>query len=312
VNGDRDEDPTLIRGVDGRFYVVWSSKRRGGVHLFIKSSEDGRRWNGEERVTYGEHEDYYPSLSQSRDGTFHLVWFRLERRQKNPDIWYSTSRDGRIWSDATRISRSTEPDWSPSLLEDSEGVLRVVWSSSETENRELVMARSDDRGATWSAEQQVTRSSEEDDFPQLLEPMPGRLVLVWTRYRKGSKLLSYAKDASAEIVLSRFGDGRTWSPPEVVSPEDPKNRYLDLLPFAFAGSSGELLLSWTSSRTDKHGDILLRDLAGDPGAYRRLTTETKDDYDGRIIRTARAGQYLMVWVSNREGNPAIYSRFVER
>src|SRR5215510_661244 len=76
-NGD-DEDPSVMLARDGRFYVAWSSKRQTGVNIYIKSSEDGRTWSSEERVTIGPGEDYYPSLAQTRDGTFHITWFRRE------------------------------------------------------------------------------------------------------------------------------------------------------------------------------------------------------------------------------------------
>src|SRR6266542_92427 len=90
-NGD-DEDPSVMLARDGRFYVAWSSKRQDGVNIYIKSSADGQTWSTEELVTIGPGEDYYPSLAQTRDGTFHIAWFRLERAQEDIDIWYSRCR----------------------------------------------------------------------------------------------------------------------------------------------------------------------------------------------------------------------------
>jgi hypothetical protein len=36
---------------------------------------------------------------------------------------------------------------------------------------------------------------------------------------------------------------------------------MDLLPFVFTDAAGQLYLSWTSSRTNRQGNILLRNLA---------------------------------------------------
>src|SRR5262245_32471104 len=68
-NGD-DEDPSVLLARDGRFYVAWLSKRLNGGNIYIKSSEEGRTWSAEERVTIGPGEDYYPSISQTRHATF--------------------------------------------------------------------------------------------------------------------------------------------------------------------------------------------------------------------------------------------------
>jgi hypothetical protein len=308
-NPDQDEDPSAVLAQDGRFYVVWASKRNSGVHLFIKSSEDGQTWQNEERITYGLSENYYPSLIQSKNGTFQLAWFQLDKRQKDMDIWYSRSKDARTWTEPVQISHNPGPDWAPVIHEDSHGILRIVWSSSQTQNRELFVTESRNGGQSWSSERQITNSPEEDDFPQMIETKNGELILAWTRYAKGSRLLSYTKDASAELVMARSMDGVHWSAPEVCSPPDEKQRYLDLLPFIFEDSGRQhLYISWTSSRTGRLGDILMRDLSMEANSIVRLTIEDKADYDAKIVRTRDPGRYLMVWVSNREGKTDIYSR----
>jgi hypothetical protein len=306
-NGD-DEDPSVMLARDGRFYVAWSSKRQDGVNIYIKSSEDGRTWSAEERVTIGPGEDYYPSLAQTRDGTFHIAWFRLEREQADMDIWYSRSQDARTWSIPVQITNSPKLEWAPSILADSSDALHIVWSSGKTGNRELFESRSDDGGLWWSPERQITQSDEEDDFPHMIETREGERILAWTRYRKGSPLLDYLIDTSAEIVISRSWDGVNWSAPEVSSPKDEKRRHMDLLPFVFTDAAGQLYLSWTSSRTNRRGNILLRNMASEASAYSLLTTERTSDYDAKIAPTKTPGQYLMVWVSDREGTREIYSR----
>ena len=307
-NGD-DEDPSVMLARDGRFYVAWSSKRLNGVNIYIKSSEDGRTWSAEERVTIGPGEDYYPSLAQTRDGTFHIAWFRLEREQADMDIWYSRSQDARTWSIPVQITNSPKLEWAPSIHVDSRDTLRIVWSSGKTGNRELYVSRSDNGGRQWSCERQITQSDEEDDFPQMIETSKGEWILAWTRYRKGSPLLDYIKDTSAEIVIARSRDSLNWSVPEVSAPPDEKVRLMDLLPFVFEDAdSGQLYLSWTSSRSNLWGNILLRNLALESSAYRLLTTEQTSDYNAKIAPTKTPGQYIMVWVSDREGTREIYSR----
>src|ERR1044072_4952040 len=61
-SAEENEDPSIILARDGRFYVVWSSKQRGGVDLFISSSADGRNWSEERRIYDIPAEDYNPAL----------------------------------------------------------------------------------------------------------------------------------------------------------------------------------------------------------------------------------------------------------
>jgi hypothetical protein len=307
-NGD-DEDASVMLAQDGRLYVAWSSKRRNGVNIYIKSSEDCRTWSTEERVTIGPGEDYYPALTQTRDGTFHIAWFRLERKLKDMDIWYSRSRDARTWTNPVQITDSPKLEWAPSIHADSRDALRIIWSSGKTGNRELFASRSDDGGYRWSPERQITQSDEEDDFPHMIETSKGEWILAWTRYRKGSPLLSYIKDASAEIVIARSRDSLNWSVPEVCSPPDEKRRHMDLLPFVIEdAASRKLHLSWTSSRSNRRGEILLRNLESEASDYRLLTTEKEGGYDAKIAPTKTPGQYLMVWVTKLDGKRGIYSR----
>src|SRR5262249_17916478 len=84
---------------------------------------------------------------------------------------------------------------------------------------------------------------------------------------------------------------------------------MDFLPFVFEdAASRQLYLSWTSSRSNSLGNILLRNLASEQSVYSLLTTERTRDYDAKIAPTKTPGRYLMVWVSDRTGEIEIYSR----
>src|SRR5262245_66068757 len=42
TNPDQDEDPSVVLAQDGRFYVVWASKRSSGVHLRSEERRVGK------------------------------------------------------------------------------------------------------------------------------------------------------------------------------------------------------------------------------------------------------------------------------
>ena len=169
---EENEDPSIILARDGRFYVAWSAKQRGRVDLFISSSADGRVWSEERRIHDIAAEDYNPALMQSRDGRFHLVWCQLQRKEGRTDVWYTTSKDGKVWDKPKSIT-NRGIDWAPTIYEDNKGTLRILWSSRRSGSRDIWVTRSLDGGKTWLAPDQVTRSSEEDDFPNALQAANG-------------------------------------------------------------------------------------------------------------------------------------------
>jgi hypothetical protein len=304
-----DEDPALVRADDGTFHVVWAAKDAGGqVDLFVRSSRDGRSWSAPVRITDHPDADYYPALTQARDGTLHLTWFRLHPKAGRMDIWYAHSRDGRRWSRPIAITERDGIDWAPAIYEDTDRVLWILWSSDRTASRELFAVRSGDGGRSWSRAQQLTDSPEEDDFPHVLD-VRGERVLVWTRFRAGSPLRSFHRDASAEVVRATSRDGLHWSEPVPCTPADPGNRYVEMLPFAFTDSAQDrVYVSWTSNRSHKSGDILMHEFAPAPAPIRQLTTSERSDYDAKIVPTGRTDEYLMVWVSTRDGKADIFVR----
>jgi hypothetical protein len=246
-DGEVDEDASVVRTRDGRFRAVWWSKRNGQVDLFTRFSDDGATWTDERAVTNDPGEDYHPSLIQSRDGTFHLTWFRFVRDVVRKDIWYARSADGRTWSRPVRIS-TAGLDWAPAIYEDSFGMVWIVWSSGRSGNRELYAVRSGDGGRTWSHFMQLTDSPEEDDFPTVIGRPNGERTLAWTRYAQGSKQHDYYRDMSAEVATATSKDGLRWSAPVTQSPADPERRYVDILPCLSATRTDDTYI-WPGRRT---------------------------------------------------------------
>jgi len=305
---EENEDPSIILARDGRFYVVWSAKQRGRVDLFISSSADGRTWTEARRIYDIPAEDYYPALMQSRDGTFHLVWCQLQRKEGRTDVWYTRSRDGKRW-DKPRSITNRGIDWAPTIYEDNTGVLRILWSSRRSRSRDIWMTRSLDGGKSWLSPDQVTRGLEEDDFPHALQATSGENYLVWTRYRRGSAMLELHKDRSSDVVLATSRDAVVWSAPVVASFGDPDNKYVDILPALFQDpNGGQVFVSWTSGRTGVRGDILARSITSPSSRVYQLTRWEGSDYSSKIAPTRQPGEYLMVWVSTREGKPDIFAR----
>lgn len=308
ANPEADEDPTAVLARDGRLLVVWSGKRNDGVHLRLKTSRDGRSFGTESTITRGgAEEDFCPSLLQARDGAFHLVWFRLERESGKTEIWYMRSDDARTFGDPRRITNDPALDWAPQIHQDADGVLWIAWSSARSDNRELFAVRSVDGGQRWSPPDQLTRSAEEDDFPQLVHPR-GERTLVWTRYASGADHNDYWRDSTAEIVAATSSDGLRWSAPTTWSPPDTGDRYTEFLPFAFESADGRVFVTFTSDRSDSRGDIVLREVSNADAPLLQLTDSENPDYSGKVVPLPERGAYLLVWVTVESGNTDILAR----
>lgn len=302
-----DEDAAAIAAADGSLRVAWSSNADGRVDLVWSRSSDGRSWSTPRAITRDAAEDYYPALLGSPDG-FELVWFRLDRTRGWTDVYCSRSADARVWSEPLNVSRSGQ-GWAPSPYRDASGDLCVVWSADRGGERDLLGACSLDRGRHWSEARELTSGPDQDDFPHVLVRRSGELVLTWTRYRPGSRRSAYFRDASAEIVLSTSRDGRTWSHPRPISPADPDSRYVDFAPHAFESHDGDrLFVTWTSSRSDRRGDIVMRQISAQETPIHRLTETADPDYGGKVAATRNPGEFLLVWTGTRGGRHAIWSR----
>jgi hypothetical protein len=113
----------------------------------------------------------------------------------------------------------------------------------------------------------------------------GERVLVWTRFRAGSPLRSFHRDASAGVVRATSRDGLHWSEPVPCTPADPGDRYVEILPFAFTDSAQDrVYVSWTSNRPHESGDILIHELA--PARPSASHQSKRSDYDAAIVPTA--------------------------
>jgi hypothetical protein len=125
----------------------------------------------------------------------------------------------------------------------------------------------------------------------------------------GSARAAYFRDTSAEVVMATSSDGRSWSTPRVVSPADSEERYVDFSPHAFESQDGtRLFIAWTSSRSDRLGDILVREVSAPAPPILQLTETDEGDYGGRVAPTSQPGEFVLVWTGIRSGHYGIWAR----
>lgn len=292
-----DEDPSLLKAQDGTLYLVWYSDQGGAADLWLTRSKETFSWSKPQPIITQPTGDFYPTLIQAQDNTFHLSWFGIDPKTRNADIYYSNSNDAINWSDPIQITTSPAIDWVPSLMQDNKGVLRIVWSSDRIGNKEIFLVSSDDNGNTWTDPKQITHTKSADDYPFLAQQDDGTYLLTWTRYTPQGEP-AFATNPTSEIVLSTSNDTLNWSSPIVISSEDQKHKVTDTYPIIYKHNK-KYFVSWTSNRIDAFGNIVARSLSNE--TIITLTKSKKADYTGKIV-SLNETTIAMTWVSNRENN----------
>jgi len=200
--------PVLVPGRDGYVFAAWWS--RPDDNLWVAASADrGASWGGLQRLNpeagsvpfLGGSRPAFPSIAAGTGGRVTVAW--QDYGTGDWDILLAqTDDDGGTWSQPLRINDSLLGDqFMPALAAGPDGSLHAAWYDSRTGNVNLVYARSDDGGETWSTNVRVT--SEETpifhgrlgDYLGLAVGMDGEAFMVWTDRRNGEQSIFFARSS---------------------------------------------------------------------------------------------------------------------
>ena len=183
-NEVEDVDPAIFQAANGTIYVLWSSNRNGNNDIFYKASSDfGSSWSNEKQIINDTNRDNSPSIIQTKDGKFWVVW--SSDRTGDYEIFYKTY-DGSSWSIDKWLTNSTNSDSSPSILQTLDGTIWVFWGSDElspTAMGDIYYKTSTDNGDTWSESVQFTTDNKEDTWPCAIQTCDTKIWVVWTSNR---------------------------------------------------------------------------------------------------------------------------------
>lgn len=157
--------PSLIQDRDGIVWLAYDTMVENNEDIYVIFSRDLSSWSQPIRITDDLETDFHPSIVQSKDGRFFVVFTSL--RSGNYDLYISESHDGRTWSKPKRLTEDEHNDWYPFIMEDKKGTLIISFSSNrEGDNGIFVMSSSD--GEDWSKERRVTGPNN-DIYPMIVE-----------------------------------------------------------------------------------------------------------------------------------------------
>jgi hypothetical protein len=178
---------------------------------FVRSEDGGKTWSAPVTVTddseFGSHN--FHALHTARDGSVYVAW--LDGRQGKSAAYMTRSDDGgKTWAANVRIASDEACPCCRTAIATSGSNLYIAWRTvMPGDIRDVVVARSSDRGATWSAPSRV--HADNWVFPGCPHAGPamqadaeGRLNIAWWTGKEGGAGVYYARSDDG---------GATWRKP---------------------------------------------------------------------------------------------------
>lgn len=172
-----------------------------GALRFARSPDGGKSWETPVTVTddsvFGSHN--FHALHVARDGTIYAAW--LDGRSGESHAFATRSEDGgKTWAPNHPISTGEAcPCCRTALATAPGGVVYAAWRSVLPGNiREIVVARSNDRGSTWSTPVRVQTDNWQVDAcphagPALAVDSKESLHVTWWSGKEGDAGVFYAR-----------------------------------------------------------------------------------------------------------------------
>jgi len=278
--------------------VVFSNRTQSGEHLYYALSTDlGSHFPNAKQLTNDPGDQNYPMAAFSGN-VAHVVWQGLWAGEKH--IYYARSLDGGVnWDSPKPISDALDQDRHPAITALANKVI-VVWARDHDGQEAVFLRQSDDYGATWDREVQVSpyQTPVFLNFPAVA--YDGESVhVVWN-----SVVIFYSKS---------HGSGKVWSRPYSLT-----NSSLQFLGPQIALAHGEVhvVTSAINVRPAGRNIIVTSDIfyieTRDKG-MEWLDPVLLTSHPPRVLSLAPSistagGAIFVAWQDNRVGNFAVFFR----
>jgi len=125
----------------------------------------------------GKDED--PSVLLAHDGTIFVAWF--SDRAGSGDIYISSTKNGRDWTPAVRVTTDAGGDFYPNLVQDDAGLFHLAWFRWTAPLVGHIMYNTSTDGLTWNTanEVQATKAPDVDDWVPTITVRTDGTVLIY-------------------------------------------------------------------------------------------------------------------------------------
>jgi predicted neuraminidase len=341
TDSGHDRYPHIATDGGGNWVVVWQSfDTLGGTvgndwDIFVaRSTNNGATWSSPETLNTNADTDagadVFPQIAADGSGVWVVVWQSNDTLGatigNDQDILFSRSiDDGVTWSDPEPLNTNADTDaghdYGPRLAADGLGNWIVVWQSNDTLGNtiggdfDILFARSDDDGQTWSAPAVLNTNADTDsggDFhPHVAADGSGNWIVVW----ESNDTLGGTVGNDYDIFLSvSADDGQTWSTPAALNTNadtdhtEQSSPPYDGLPRIATDAQGNWVVVWQTTghlgnTIDLDWDLLVARSDDDGATWTdpeplNTNADTDAGADNRPALAADgAGNWVVVWYS---------------
>ncbi|NOX56608.1 MAG: hypothetical protein GXP27_19625, partial [Planctomycetes bacterium] len=333
-SGD-DEWPQVTSDGAGNWVAVWQSNNDldGTIGsdsdiFFARSIDDGQTWTAlaalNSNAGSDSGADERPAVATDGSGTWIAVWQSNDSLGgtigTDYDILISRStNNGRTWSAPvalnTNAATDSADDLNPQVAIDGSGRAIVVWRSYEEfgtlQSRDnILVARSADRGVSWSSPVTVSRTAQTDPGsdlnPQVATDGAGNWIVVW----ESDDGLGGTIGTDWDILMVRSSNsGVTWTQAAALSPNAALDVGADTVPHIASDGADTWITVWSSTDPlggplDGDSDILVSRSADDgatwaaPVALHDSATTDAEPDSNPSVATDGAGDWIVAWQSD--------------
>jgi uncharacterized cupin superfamily protein len=190
-NGGASWSPAIAIDSSDAIYIVWFDDTPGNYEIYtLRSTDGGATWNPAQRLTWTSGDSLDPVMAIDSKNSIHVVWY--DSTPGNAEIYYKRSTDGGVtWSPVKRLTSNGGASWSSAIAVDSNDAIHVVWFDNTPGNWEIYYKRSEDGGATWSAAQRLTWTSNGSFYPAIAIDSTDIIHVVWEDETPGNGEIYY-------------------------------------------------------------------------------------------------------------------------
>jgi hypothetical protein len=290
----------------GDFSFVLADLAPGVEKKFLEGQAAAEREEAALRLTSRETEDDHPTMIRGRDKNVWMAYVaykpgapvvvdRIESNgfdslvpTGNGDQIRLSRFDGKTWHTPVDVTPLGQDVYRPTIAQDGEGNLWVVWAQNvagdwEVMARRYAPAANANEPGVWSEPVQVTKTPGSDFHTVAATDSKGNVWVAWQAWR----------DANYEILLASVDVSGRWSEPLVVS----NSKANDWNPSIAADSKERVHVAWD---TYDRGNYDVRMFTGGFGGGLTFTVADSARFEARACITCDAAD--RVWIAYEEGD----------
>jgi hypothetical protein len=231
------QNPRVVIDKNGNIAIVYVDfATSGGAAIFeVRSTDGGATFSLPSRVSQaGEALDNPPFVAVDSQGAVYVTYDEISQAAV---IKLAVAPDGHTFGSSRTISDSRISTFAPQIAVDNSDNLYVTFYDrfpvGSNFNREIIVIKSRDKGATFGPQVNVSNNSGQSTFPSPIVDAQGRLSIVWEET---------TSDPERDVYLARSGDGgMTFGPSINLS----ANSSRSFGAFGSADGAGNLFIGWT-------------------------------------------------------------------